>query len=39
VTAEEIDMPATAHSQLLTAMRFKLAKEIHTCPNDYWMTG
>ena len=39
VTAEEIDMPATAHSQLLTAMRFKLAKEIHTCLNDYWMTG
>lgn len=39
VTAEEIDMPATAHPQLLTGMRFKLAKEIHTCLNDYWMTG
>lgn len=39
VTAEEIEMPATAHSQLLNAMRFKLAKEVHTCLNDYWMTG
>lgn len=33
VTAEEIEMPATAHSQLLNAMRFKLAKEIETCLN------